>query len=211
MVTLGLFGGTTAMQLLLLYILHVIVLTQRALRRKAGRSGAVPARICCGSACALQVHQLALVTQMLVYAQSWAMLSLLFFPVFSVQHSEPQLVGTSRFDLTHLCATAAYIVLLVLSSTLTIVCAYDTARAAGPGSEWQLPVLRLAFLFAPCAAILSGLLLVGGTPADVQLGVKYEGFAPHFEVMCTLQTAAAVFILAVVTSRAGFCVVLSTE
>ena len=33
MVTLGLFGGTTAMQLLLPYILHVIVLTQRALRR----------------------------------------------------------------------------------------------------------------------------------------------------------------------------------
>jgi hypothetical protein len=206
MVTLGLFGGATATQVVLLYMLHVIALKQLALPAKLRSSP----RVFCCSSCKLEVHQLAAVTQMLVHAQSWAMLALLFFPVYSVRHAsgKPQLVGTSRFDATHVSSTAFYVFLVVLSIALTTVCARDTIRAYG-GDERRL--LSAAILFSPCATIFSGLLLLAGSPMDAPLTVKYEGFAPHYEALCMLQTAAAVFILAVVVSRMEFRVELSKQ
>jgi hypothetical protein len=196
MVTVGLFGGTTTLQLLQYWILQVSVLHQRKANAAEPR-GARREQWCCHRGCAMDGTEIAAVAQCLVLLQSCAMFALLVFPVYSVRHLD-QGRGASVYDVAHYGAASAYVLLLVASISLTNICLRGTPAAAG-----SRRLLDAALVFCPAGACVAGLGLLSGQPADVSLTPEYEGFTPHYEGLALLQTAVSVFILAVVSGRSG--------
>jgi hypothetical protein len=200
MVTAGLFGGATSMQVLLYWILQVVLLLQHA-------SAELPKRAhqCCTRRCAMGTADLAFLAQALVIGQSCAMMLLLVFPVYSVKHADERssaLRGSSTFDGVHFSAAAVYIGLLISSVWITNLCLRATPGLAERGSGGRR-LLDASLTLCPGGSLITCAMLLASRPADGVVTPEYEASVPHFEALAMLQIAAAVSALAVVCSRSG--------